>query len=194
MAVSSLTSLCLNFLVCKNGGNIVPASWDCSIYFMGSNELPSVKRLEPYLSHGKHSGDKTTTHRKKISIWNIWPALNLHVLSIKSWLALMYPVDRVLFKLTVFCFVDFVVQKTNCGVHINLNSFWSALIPIFHYLIKNNYILMLLLNCLFQFFGWCEVLSWYRSLSKTTLEKRINHQSSLLSYIWSSSPFELEHY
>lgn len=65
VAVSSLTSLCLNFLICKNGGNVVPTSWDCSIYFMGSNELPSVKRLEPYLSHGKHSGDKTTTHRKK---------------------------------------------------------------------------------------------------------------------------------
>lgn len=78
---------------------------------MGSNESPPVKGLRSYLAHSKHSGDKTTQKEKKISAWNVWSALNIHVLNIKSWLALIHPVDRVLFKLT-FCFVDFIIQKT----------------------------------------------------------------------------------
>lgn len=51
-----------------------------------------------------------------------------------SWLALTYLIDRGFFKLTLFCFVDFTVQKTNCGVHINLSYFKLASTPVYFFI------------------------------------------------------------
>lgn len=47
------------------GEIIVPTSWNCSIFFVGSNESSPVKGLGSHFAHSKHSGDKTTQEEKE---------------------------------------------------------------------------------------------------------------------------------